>query len=185
MIDWEKAPEGSTHYAGFFYKVYHDTLMYCDGRWKASIYKDIAKLEECHRVIERPKQKVISSSKKHIHHDLIMQWAADPSQNIWFRNPNNKWQKCPITPCWDTKMEYYIGDTPQRETIRIGEFDVPKPLSSHELVEGRPYFFPLMHGCEPEWSDYQYIFPNVTADNLHETQEDALLHSKALRSFTA
>jgi hypothetical protein len=193
MIDWNKAPKSATHYVvGLlaYYKVVNDVLMIHTPRlgWTKSGYKDISKLSEKYAIIERPKQKVTNSSKKHIHHDLIMQWAADPSQNIWFRNPNNKWhkwQKCPITPCWDTKMEYHIGDTPQRETIRIGEFDVPKPLSIYELVEGRLYFFPLVHGREPECSDYQYIVPNVTTRNLHETREDALLHSEALRSFTA
>jgi hypothetical protein len=59
-IDWSQAPEGATHYAdssGFFYKVYHDTLMYCDGRWNTSLYKDIAQLEKYHSVIEQPKHK--------------------------------------------------------------------------------------------------------------------------------
>lgn len=193
MIDWNKAPEDATHYVArlsAFYKVYDGVLMIYSqtlmlDKWSESGYKDIPELSEEYCVVERPKQ-LVDTPKKHIHYNLIMQWASDPSQNIWFRKLNNKWhkwQKCTMTPCWDTELEYHIGDNSPRETIRIGEFDVPKPLASHELVDGQLYHYPLVHLAGKESGKFYYLRLMGNCINLHLTKEDALLHSEALRSL--
>jgi hypothetical protein len=87
-------------------------------------------------------------------------------------------------PTWDAGFEYYIGDNPPRATIRIGEFDVPKPLASHELIEGEVYHYPLVHLAGKESGKFYYMNLVGNCINLHLTKEDALLHSEALRSLT-
>jgi hypothetical protein len=187
MIDWNKAPVGATHYAvdmSAFYKVCDDVLMIHDHvGWLESQYKDIDDLSEEYDIIERPKQ-LVDTPKKHIHYDLIMQWASDPSQKVWAKHDVvNEWLEAGVNPRWWPDLEYYIGDTPPRETIRIGEFDVPKPLSRHELVDGGVYHYPLVHLSGKESGKLYYL--NLMGDciNLHLTKEDALLHSEALRSL--
>lgn len=191
MIDWNKAPEGATHYImglSAYYKVYDGILLTLHDRhvgWLESSYRDIDELSEEYDVIERPKQLVADTPKKHIHHDLIVQWASDPSQKVWARHDAAKaWLEAGLNPRWWPDIEYYIGDNPPRATIRIGEFDVPKPLASHELVEGDVYHCPLVHLAGKASGKLCYLNVMGYCINLHLTKEDALLHSEALRSLT-
>lgn len=187
MIDWNKAPEGATHYVReilCFYKMYDGVLMIYTRLlgWAESEYRDIDELSEEYDVTERPKQLVADTPKKHIHYDLIVQWASDPMQKVWCCH-GKQWYTIE-SPTWNAGFKYHIGDTPPRETIRIGECDVPKPLSSHELVEGNVYHCPVVHLAGKASCKLYYL--NVMGDciNLHLTKEDALLHSEALRSLT-
>lgn len=45
---------------------------------------------------------------KHIHHDLIVQWAADTTQVVEFRYRKNKWEKVAGSPGWHTHAEYRL-----------------------------------------------------------------------------
>ena len=48
----------------------------------------------------------------HVHHDLIVQWAADPSQKVWERVPGRKTWAHNAMPAWSLKCEYHIGEEP-------------------------------------------------------------------------
>jgi hypothetical protein len=188
-VDWNKAPVGATHYAvdmAAFYMMCNDVLLIHDDHvgWLESQYKDIPDLSEEYDVIERPKQLVADTPKKHIHHDLIVQWAADTSQKVWAKNLCGNWIAADHMPIWNSNLDYYIGDNPPRATIRIGEFDVPKPLASHELIEGNVYHSPLVHLAGKASGKLYYLNVMGYCSNLHLTKEDALLHSEALRSLT-
>lgn len=260
MIDWNKAPEGATHYCSCnsnFYKVGCDeTLWWWDGNgWSFSWYKDIATFP--YTMVRRPIQKEsamkgnvfirvknlgefnqakellgkmgyvnnsqfvakgmilyglensvdsgwdvpevnpleeyprkeykeIFLKERHIHHDLIVQWASDPLQKVWAKHKvASKWLTAGENPAWWPNIEYYIGDNPPRETIRIGGFDVPKPLSGNNMVCGRSYYYPQIHLESASYGVFYYQNLSGKCANLHETVEDALLHAEALRSLTA
>lgn len=50
-------------------------------------------------------------SKYHPHYDLIVQWAADPSQKVWKSHNGSAWTLCD-TPKWIAEDKYYVGETP-------------------------------------------------------------------------
>lgn len=69
----------------------------------------------------------------HVHHDKIVQWAADPSQKVWCRLRNafaDKWCDLECAPCWHPELEYHIGEEP------------PKPEPRMITIEGHTFAAP-------------------------------------------
>lgn len=71
-VDWNKAPEGATHYVAqlsAFYKVYDGILMIYSqtlmlDKWIRSAYRDMDHLSEEYDIIERPKQEEVDMNKQ-------------------------------------------------------------------------------------------------------------------------
>jgi hypothetical protein len=129
------------------------------------------------------------SDVKHIHYDNIVKWASDPSQKVWWKwstQPSgwSEWNEKVHSPSWHEDLEYYIGDVAPRPTIRIGEYDVPKPLPPEELQVGNAYYFPIVYRSEADYGCIKVSSKDERWENLHENADNALLHSMALRSLT-
>jgi hypothetical protein len=200
-IDWKNAPEGATHYCTQVKSYYkpgnknEPTIRFFDDDnsvWLPSIYnmKEKLSISSKHTFIERPNQQETKEpSKKHVHHDSIVKWALDPSQTIWYRRPNldRSWLTAiSFINVWSDQFEYYIGEFPPRETICIGRYNVPKPLTSSELQLGKLYYYPIVH-LNNNINSKCVSLSESNKDaykNLHTNREDAILHSKALRSLS-
>lgn len=52
-----------------------------------------------------------ATSKRHPHYDLIVQWASDTSQKVWWSPDNSFWSKVE-KPTWVIGYHYHIGETP-------------------------------------------------------------------------
>ncbi|PHM61238.1 hypothetical protein [Xenorhabdus ishibashii] len=128
---------------------------------------------------------------KHIHADLISEYAR-------------------LSHITDRPWEYfefkYWGDwlpengeilfLPDREyrlkprTIRIGEYDVPEPVSG--LLEyDQEYYYPIITDDafnhlyrRATWDDDSYDNARLKRDLIHLDRESAELHAKALISLT-
>ena len=52
-----------------------------------------------------------SPSKRHTHYDLIVQWASDPSQKVWWSPDKSGWADVE-KPTWVADYHYHIGENP-------------------------------------------------------------------------
>lgn len=50
-------------------------------------------------------------SKRHPHYDLIVQWASDPTQKVWWSPDKSGWANVE-KPTWVADYYYHIGETP-------------------------------------------------------------------------
>ena len=50
-------------------------------------------------------------SKRHHHYDLIVQWASDVSQKVWWSPDKSGWAEVEM-PTWVADYHYHIGETP-------------------------------------------------------------------------
>lgn len=66
----------------------------------------------------------------HVHHDKIVQWAADPSQKVWERVPGWSTWAYNTMPAWSPQCEYHIGEEP------------PKPEPRMITIEGHTFAAP-------------------------------------------
>lgn len=46
---------------------------------------------------------------KHRHHDLIVQWAADPSRVLEYSSTKGIWNRVTGSPKWDESVEYRLA----------------------------------------------------------------------------
>lgn len=51
------------------------------------------------------------TSKRHPHYDLIVQWAGDTSQKVWWSPDNSFWSKVE-KPTWIADYHYCVGENP-------------------------------------------------------------------------
>ena len=81
----------------------------------------------------------------HVHHDKIVQWAADPSLKVWRLRSDGVWILLEGQPLWRDYEKYHIGETPpppepRMITIEGHTFAVPSP------VQTETYDFRLIKG---------------------------------------
>ena len=100
-------------------------------------------------VEEEPKADI---SKRHVHHDMIVEWAKEPSRVVqWRDNDGCSWKDCSEDevhpyPVWDMDVQYRFKPT------------------------------------EPERVSLSGVFPetSLTVDELLETYEDTYTHREGL-----
>lgn len=51
------------------------------------------------------------TSKRHPHYDLIVQWASDISQKVWWSSDKSVWTEIK-KPKWSPYYHYYVGENP-------------------------------------------------------------------------
>lgn len=128
--------------------------------------------------------KEIFMPTKHKHYDFIMQWASDPSQKVWWKNPSaTKWNIFVGTPCWDADYIYHIGEHPPKRKIMIGDVEIDAPEVS-ELAHNTEYYLPNI-GAPEMYSESRWHRDDIDAFRLktgviHLNKEAAIAHAKAL-----
>lgn len=111
-----------------------------------------------------------------------MAWAA--GEEIQYSNRQNEWQYWNHSHFIDISAARMWRIKPK--TIRIGDYDVPVPL--REVVHGQDVFYvdittddfvlKTTVGVPSSWDFW------LSLGIVHSTYENALLHAKALLSFT-
>jgi hypothetical protein len=126
---------------------------------------------------------------KHIHADLIMKYAEIAQESEapwdmfeWFDETDECWSNCKNYVCFHSDTKYRL----KPKTIRIGEYDVPEPIRE-PLKCGDKYFtFSLTNNLVEslKWCGDCTDNLLLSVGFIHLTPEAAVLHCKALRSFT-
>lgn len=120
---------------------------------------------------------------RHKHHDLIVKWAANPRQTVWFRfDPLSNW-KSVSNPSWVEGFEYHIGPTPPAEKITLAGITFTAP-SKEALGLGQQYYFPCISSKRGlgsiQWRDSEFNFEHLQKGMVFLTAEDAALATKAM-----
>ena len=112
---------------------------------------------------------------KHVHADLIKQWADDTSIEIQMRikHSNTSWANA-NRPLWDPEREYRI----KPKMIKVGRHEWPEPLK--EIVCNMMYTFNLVTGEIHEIYAMRPSTLAVTAGVAHATREAAEQQRDAL-----
>lgn len=126
----------------------------------------------------------------HIHAELMALYAQDaletdkPWERWQFRNDkSHPWTNCISYVAFCEASQYRR----KQKTILINGIEVPEPFRGI-LESGKKYWCPnLIYEDGADWfyfvqsEDYQNLFNNGL---IHLTKENALIHAKALLSFT-
>lgn len=124
-----------------------------------------------------------------IHADSIDKYCKDWKESttpweMWlFQKPDNtEWFDCFGHPAWNPDYKYRR----KPKIININGFEVHEPVKS-PLKHGQTYFVPMLTG----YSYYIGVWNNCQSDKnllhlglIHLDQESAVIHAKALLSFT-
>lgn len=128
--------------------------------------------EECQEIF------MPTNKHKHKHYNLIMQWAADPTQQVWWKTSTG-WLKID-KPTWDKESDYHIGDEPPKRKIMIGDVEIDAP----EITPPKVYYVPMITEIKLH---VKYVWNGDTHDLLwlkrgliHLTPEAAIAHAEAL-----
>jgi len=118
-------------------------------------------------------QEIFLPTTKHKHYDLIVKWAADPSQKVWYNNGSG----------WNPDYTYHIGDAPPKRKIMIGDVEIDAPEIESPRV-GTEYFVPNVGGYCPadmiDWRDSALDRSMLKRGLVHLNKESAIAHAKAL-----
>lgn len=122
---------------------------------------------------------------KHPHYDLIVQWAQDTSQTVWFYDDWKKtWLMLTVHPAWQPDLKYHIGPTPPKTMRTLGGLEYPAP-ETEDLIHGVGYYVAsLMSPADPcdyvIWEDGSYDYHCLQAGLVHLTKEAAEAHARAI-----
>ena len=120
---------------------------------------------------------------KHKHYDLIVAWAEDPSQKVWYKGSGDDWRPVEISPSWRYEYEWHIGEHPPKRKIMIGDVEVDAPELAG-LVHGDAYFLTNTCGLElyatMTWANDHYDSALLKRGLVHLNKEAAIAHAKAL-----
>jgi len=90
-----------------------------------------------------------------------------------------------LTPIHTSDGRWKIRRKPK--TLKIGDFDVPEPVREG-LASDQQYWTPNIHSPEMpypcDWIGRLLDFHYLKAGMIHLTREPAVIHGRALRSFT-
>ena len=127
-------------------------------------------------------QEIFLPTTKHKHYDLIVKWAADPSQKVWWRTRSN-WNPVIGSPTWNIDCDYHIGEHPPNRKIMIGDIEVDAP-EVYELAHNTEYYLPNIGAIEM-YSESRWYKDNIDLFRLktgviHLNKDAAIAHAKAL-----
>ena len=128
---------------------------------------------------------------KHKHAENMLAYAQDAMETDkpWERweylaeEHSNTWWKCEGHPAWQFAMEYRR----KPRTININGFEVPEPV--REPLQDYQKYYDVSIGSmesvvEYSWDGGPMDFDTLNKGLIHLTKEAAMLHAKALLSFT-
>ena len=120
---------------------------------------------------------------KHKHYDLIVRWAGNPRQKVWYKGLDD-WRPVEISPSWRYEYEWHIGEHPPKRKIMIGgvEIDAPETIAPDC---GTDYFVAdpsdeLYVGVTVDWDGDDYDIQVLKRGLVHLNKEAAIAHAKAL-----
>ena len=121
---------------------------------------------------------------KHKHYDLIVAWAEDPSQKVWYKGSGDDWRPVEISPSWRYEYEWHIGEHPPKRKIMIGDVEVDAPETIAPDC-GTDYFVAdpsdeLYVGVIVDWDGDDYDGHVLKRGLVHLNKEAAIAHAKAL-----
>ncbi|BET96492.1 hypothetical protein [Xenorhabdus taiwanensis] len=129
---------------------------------------------------------------KHIHADLISEYArlAHITDKPWeyFQvkyEVNNKWEFCISDISFNHSFAYRL----KPRIIKIGEYDVPEPVSE-PLEKYTRYYVPdiddwVIQNASLIWTNDDSDMHYLQCGLIHLDRESAELHAKALISLTS
>lgn len=127
----------------------------------------------------------------HIHAKLMMQYAEDAAKydrpwELWEIQPmvrHDKWTGLKDNPRWAAHMRYQSKPV----FININGFEVPEPIRK-PLELGQHYYIVTIDNIslcsDLQWENDEYDMVYLNLGICHLTKEAAVLHAKALLSFT-
>jgi len=123
-------------------------------------------------------QEVFLPTNKHKHYSLIMQWAGDPTQQVWWKTSTG-WIKID-KPTWDKDSDYHIGDESPKRKITIGSIEIDAPV----ITPPKEYYVPMITEeqlyAKYIWNGDNYDLCWLKRGLVHTTSEAAVAHAKAL-----
>ena len=132
--------------------------------------------EECQEIF------MPTNKHKHKHYNLIMQWAADPTQKVWYKTLTG-WEKSENLT-WREDTEYYIGNqAPLKRKIMLGDVEIDAPILNEPQIN-TDYFVPMLTredlhlSCT--WEGDSHDLSWLKRGFIHLTEEAAILHATAL-----
>ena len=143
-------------------------------------------------IINRCDLDLIPSPKPHPHFDLMMKYVeiAQTTDKPWeafqVKGFVDEWVDVSANIIFNENLQYRLKPEPPK-TIRIGEYDVPEPVRE-PLEDDKEYWGVDLSATELAW---KYTWHNACFCKLrlrrgliHLTKEAAVIHAKALLSFT-
>ena len=118
---------------------------------------------------------------KHVHHDMIIEWAADPSRVVesrkflhheWTVDPHPKW-----LPTWQYRFK-----PAEPKYIVVNGVNVPEPVRER-LKAGQPYWLVDPSNETPivlNWHDNSQTKQWLSLGLIHLTREAAQTHIDAM-----
>lgn len=119
---------------------------------------------------------------QHRHFDLIVQWAKNPTQPVWFWNVD-EWQKAG-EPSWVCN-HYAIGEKPTMPPVKMvkydgGSIEFPEPARV-ELERNKKYWAATIYGADPDyWTGHRSDYIRLNNGLIQPTKEGAEKQSEAL-----
>lgn len=116
---------------------------------------------------------------KHVHHDMIVAWAADPSRVVEVETDTG-WQVI-NTPVWTADSEYRFKPA-EPKYIVVNGVNVPEPVRER-LKAGQPYWLVDPSDETPpvlNWHDNSSTKRWLSLGLIHLTEEAAQTHIDAM-----
>jgi len=125
---------------------------------------------------------------KHIHTELMLQYAKDWAETPypwerWEFCDKGLWTKLTTHPSWDSHIQFRR----KLKTININGFEVPEPYRNRLEVNTRywiPFITPDRLVKESMWCEDRLDNKYLSLGLIHLTEQAAIVHAKALLSFT-
>lgn len=118
---------------------------------------------------------------KHIHHDMIVEWAKDTSRVVEIRGVDWVWRET-VAPTWGTQNEYRFKPAEQKYIV-VNGIQVPEPVRG-KLEEGQKFW---LAGATSSWTGshnwrgaYSGHVEWLSLGLIHLTREAAQLHIDAM-----
>ncbi|MBS9427838.1 hypothetical protein [Photorhabdus akhurstii] len=129
----------------------------------------------------------MSQNKKHVHAELMMQYAQDALKTdepwlMWERLYTKAigWEQCPHNPGWNPEFKYRH----KPEIITVGSVSFPKPISEAPALDTLCYVVAIRSNINIHritWHNGSPMFSNFLKQGLiHLTEDAAQQHLEAL-----
>lgn len=128
-------------------------------------------------------EEIFITTAKHKHYDLIVRWAGNPSQKVWYKGSGDDWRPVEIQPSWRYEYDWHIGEHPPKRKIMIGDVEVDAS-ETVALAQGVLFYITMpsqQRLCiEDFWQDTQAFRSHLERGLVHLNKEAAIAHAKAL-----
>ncbi|NHB87169.1 hypothetical protein C5471_05365 [Photorhabdus tasmaniensis] len=133
----------------------------------------------------KPEPVESDASKKHVHAQLMMQYAQDAMKSDepwkrWERFHAVSWEQCKHSPAWNTKFKYRR----KPEIITVGSVSFLKPISEAPALNTLCYVVAIRSNINIHsitWHNGSPMFRNFLKQGLiHLTEDAAQQHLEAL-----